>query len=117
MRHASLVSLQAGLVAGMFVAGASTSAAQADPTPVGEHVRLRVAPAADDRYARTRWKGTLVKLDADSVVLRTGRRTHAWPRQSLERMDALHQALGEVRQQEAAEAAVAAAADPAANVA
>jgi hypothetical protein len=83
-RHA----LQYTMLALALVASTAREArAQAASALAGEHVRVRVAAPPEDAYARTRWEGTLVRLDADSVVLRDGRRTRAFARRRVERID------------------------------
>ena len=64
------------VVAGLAAAAASPLGAQAP----GETVRVRVLPQGGTRAPRSELVGTLERLDADSLVLRTG-----WRRQALAR--------------------------------
>jgi hypothetical protein len=80
-----LASTSIGLV--VAIAAARPLAAQEASSLQGEHVRVRLAPPPEDSYARTRFAGTLVRLDGDSVVLQDGRRRRAFERRRLERLD------------------------------
>ena len=74
-----------------FAVVARAAGAQADSVPeqalAGRHARVTLKPLTDDLYARTRFQGSLVRVGADSVVLRDGRRVRAFARRDVYRVE------------------------------